>query len=650
MYTAYSSALRVNSAQIPDLMEKLEKYDRSFDKVFFFSQFTHSVHGLTYHQQEAEKIRPALEQVKKLGIRAGINVLTTIGFFPEALDPEMAAAAPYRQPDGQFIPGRICPQEKHNLEYIREQYRIYARLSPDIIYIDDDTSSLSCACEHCLSRFSKIIQKSIPDCKALNQLLDHSSTQVRQQMRKEWIQFNALRIFELFSEIRTAVDEIDPGIELGAMSHMNGNDGLDTDHWANALRGKNKIPASWRPGGGAYTDFSLPEILNKANRISAQIRYLPKDFLCIESEIENFPYQSLRKSPSFTAFEAFLYQAAGCTGTAFNVLSKDDQIGAEHEIFFQMAQDASIYGRKLTSAFGRAPLSGVGFWWDKATATFPLDNGLDWCWKGVPSADDLHLIGLPYACAPANMQVFFLNRDTATQVPNDTLLELFSKGILMDAEALDILNQRGFGEYTGFQTTGTYAYDSLEQELPHALNLPGRHRRNLRQAFGWSVKDTYTIEKTNQHAEYIAEQLDLSGNFRGMSAGIFENSLGGRVAVDGISPFSWCYSLPKSVHAKRLLRWLSKDTLAAYVDSFHRASVWVRGNAVMAANMSTEDATDIHLLLKTNADRLFVTVTKGSKITKTNVLQTQMEANGYRAIIIPEIPICGTALITEEVF
>ena len=38
-------------------------------------------------------------------------------------------------------------------------------------------------------------------------------------------------------------------------------------------------------------------------------------------------------------------------------------------------------------------------------------------------------------------------------------------------------------------TAGVFTRDSLEQELEHPLNMPGGHRRNLRQAFGWSIRE-----------------------------------------------------------------------------------------------------------------------------------------------------------------
>ena len=648
MHTRYTSALRINSANVEDLEKNLDCYQKAFDEVFFFSQFTHSVKSLSYHQKQANILKPYLDMVKSKQMLAGINVLTTIGFFSEDVDPDMRAFKPYVTMEGDRIDGKLCPSSKKNIQYYQEQYRIYARLHPDVIYIDDDISSLACACDCCVKRFFKQYPEfKILTRKQLYEQFNSTDTETRTKLRTAWIQYNAQRIGEVYHHVETAVHEIDPKITLGAMTHMSGTDGLDCAHWAEMLAAKETPEIYWRPGGGVYTDFHITDVLDKANRISMQIRDLPAFANRIESEIENFPYQSLKKSPSFTVFESFIYQAAGCTGTAYNVLSKEEMIGEEHEKFFEMAENARSYSTLLTSAFGTQPLSGAGFWWDQTSAAYPAEQKWNF-FQSLPQAQDLHLIGIPYACDPEHMQVFFMDQNTALHIPEKALMECLSKGVLLDANALDVLNNRGFGEYTGFQTTGVFTKDTLEQELEHPLNMPGRHRRNIRQGFVWSIRETYTIEKTDEKAEYTAENRDLSEHVRGMSAGIFENKLGGRIAVDGISPFQWCFSLPRNIHTKNTLRWLSKNTLPAYVSSFHRVSVWVRGNAYFAANFATESAKNVELSIKTDAETICATISCGSSILKTETIRGKKNADGYTAFLLDELPTLGTALITLE--
>ena len=133
-----------------------------------------------------------------------------------------------------------------------------------------------------------------------------------------------------------------------------------------------------------------------------------------------------------------------------------------------------------------------------------------------------------------------------------------------------------------------------------------------------------------------------------MGAGIFENSLGGRVCVEGITPFDWYYSLPRSVHLKNVIKWLSKDTVPAYVESFHRAAVWARGNAAFVANMSMENAENLRLCLKTEAETVSAVITCGSKIVKTEKIEAKESFDGFSVFEISAIPITGTALILKD--
>ena len=75
MHTRYTSALRINSANVEDLEKNLDCYQKAFDEVFFFSQFTHSVKSLSYHQKQANILyviklkRICLEERKKVMVK-----------------------------------------------------------------------------------------------------------------------------------------------------------------------------------------------------------------------------------------------------------------------------------------------------------------------------------------------------------------------------------------------------------------------------------------------------------------------------------------------------------------------------------------------------------------------------------------------------
>ena len=61
------------------------------------------------------------------------------------------------------------------------------------------------------------------------------------------------------------------------------------------------------------------------------------------------------------------------------------------------------------------------------------------------------------------------------------------------------------------------------------------------------------------------------------SSGVFENALGGLICVAGYFPWSFLQNYSKSAQLKTVFRWLSRDTLPAYVASYHKINLWVRG-------------------------------------------------------------------------
>jgi hypothetical protein len=120
--------------------------------------------------------------------------------------------------------------------------------------------------------------------------------------------------------------------------------------------------------------------------------------------------------------------------------------------------------------------------------------------------------------------------------------------------------------------------------------------------------------------------------------GVFENRLGGRVCVAGYFPWTFLHSLSKSAQMKSVMRWLSKDRLPAYVDSFHKVNLWVRepdqaGVAMAMTNSCLDAARDVTLLVRTGKDRVRVFDMSGA--------QSQVRSSGsdgpYRRFVIPSI-------------
>jgi len=75
-----------------------------------------------------------------------------------------------------------------------------------------------------------------------------------------------------------------------------------------------------RPGGGFYTDAMPLEMIGKALECGCQRASLPGAVTDVQYELENFPYQRLKKSATAVVNECSLALAYGLNGVAFNML------------------------------------------------------------------------------------------------------------------------------------------------------------------------------------------------------------------------------------------------------------------------------------------------------------------------------------------
>ena len=157
-------------------------------------------------------------------------------------------------------------------------------------------------------------------------------------------------------------------------------------------------------------------------------------------------------------------------------------------------------------------------------------------------------------------------------------LKLLAGGVLLDVPALARLHELGLGEYAGFAPAGEQMPDTIEQFTDDPLN--GRFagwQRDCRPSFFQQM--TYFLQPTAPEARVLARGVDFTPAELGIVAGAYENALGGRVGVLGYFPWRSLGTLAKTSQMRALVRWLSGDTLPAYLDSFAKVALWCRRDA-----------------------------------------------------------------------
>ena len=460
-----------------------------------------------------------------------------------------------------------------------------AAADPDYLWIDDDVRlaghmpiHLTCFCEHCLKVFAT--ESGTPYTReSLWTAFTTGTLAERLALRKAWLAHNRATIARLFAIIEKSVHSVKPGLPLGFMTGDRFYEGYDFDHWAEVLAGPQKTEVRWRPGGGFYEDDRTSELSGKSHDIGRQVSVLPVWVRSIQSEIENFPYQTLRKSAHITALEAAQHIAAGCTGAAFNVLPMHDEPLDEYEAMVTELQAWRPFYDLMARHLGRQPLVGVHAAWNKdSAAACDLAGGNWWAFTGLlqSASPRLFELGLPVSYAPGSGCVTVLSGDNIQAFSPQDVRRILASGVLMDAAALSKLNELGYQEFTGMTVERTIAADAIEKFTADPLNgsFAGRER-DSRQSF--YHQPASVLKATDPGVRVLAGLVDYTGKeVAPATMAVFENRLGGRICVAGYFPWTLIHSLPKASQLKSVVRWLSKETLPVYVESLHKVHVWSR--------------------------------------------------------------------------
>jgi len=336
----------------------------------------------------------------------------------------------------------------------------------------------------------------------------------------------------------------------------------------------------WRPGGGFYSDELLSGIIEKAHDIGRQVSRLPAQVKVIQSEIENFPYDLLRKSAETTVVEAAAHMAAGTTGTAFNVLSQRDNPLDEYEPMLHRIQRAKGFYRILQAELGRTPVIGIWPAWSRETFSA---NNIDGQWlergNAVGSLRKSYVVGelgIPLCYSQASAVATILAGPSVLAFKAEELRQIFAGGVLMDVSAWHALDRLGLASWTGVQPGQRYERDTIEVLAKHSINGRfGGWSRDCRQSFHWG-EDAYNLVPQSPGVGLLAQLTDYSGRDLGPSMTAFENELGGRVVVMGYFPWTQMHSLAKATQIKAVSQWLSRDRLPVLVESFAKVQIWAR--------------------------------------------------------------------------
>lgn len=591
------------------LLRLLEQYPCGITQVALFTACTHSPMQLEELSRRVKILQARLERLQRTGLSGGINHLPTIGHHCEDLDVGLGNRYTYMTNiEGEVCLGCYCMRDPDFLEeYVAPSYAMLAEAKPEFIWIDDDIRYYhmpvgnGCFCDRCIEAFNQRVGGNYTR-ETLRQALNRQDV----ALRKAWLDHNSEAITNLFRVIEKAVRGIDPSIKLGFMTGERYNEGYQFKEYADALSDGGKYEVFWRPGGGVYTDYSYEETLEKQQQMGRQNAYLPDYVTVIQSEIENFPYQLLKKTPKSTALEAAMSMTVGCTGAAFNILPSETGESLDTIVPHLRAINrlTAFYKKTQDLLAGLTPEGIHTGWHIDSQAAVPEGEFSD-LYGGMYGSynRELFYFGLPECYRWDKARAVTLTGTAAAVLDDRQIAQMLSGGVYMDAPALEYLRKRGFADQLGFCVDREIPVDAREVYTEHALNegfVGGL--RNCRQAFYFG--DSFVFTPQAEACQSICALVDYHGRRWGdCSCGIYENDLGGRVCAAGYYPHSWICDYQKTIQLKRLFVWLSRGTLPSFVESYHRVrNITLTGNGrtcVTLFNCSNDDLDKLLIAVRT---------------------------------------------------
>ena len=164
-------------------------------------------------------------------------------------------------------------------------------------------------------------------------------------------------------------------------------------------------------------------------------------------------------------------------------------------------------------------------------------------------------------------------------LPDDVLRDVFSKGVLMDAEALKSLAARGLERWAGVRLGDSRMF-ARERTTGHAFNGPfaGYERFGI-------FDPAYDLHPLDGRAEVLAVSVDAYDVVYGPCLTAYENELGGRVAVCGYSPWRFLGHPYKLWQLRALSDWMSGPLALRWADPMRvsRVASFIRGDGHRAA-------------------------------------------------------------------
>ncbi|MBO9608637.1 MAG: hypothetical protein J7639_21975 [Paenibacillaceae bacterium] len=643
-YRIYVTQFR-EEASFRKLLAFLDTYRDCVDELALFTEYWH--HGyypLDDYRLLCGIMRDRIGQLKDGGFaRVGINMLDTIGHLNEAWD--VLPQLPYQAMtghDGSLALSTFCPNSEPFRRYIADKYTMTALARPDFIWVDDDIRmqfhniAFGCFCPVCIGMFNDKQATAF----TRESLVERLNASDGGACREAWVRHNGETIERLLALIGTIVRGIDPAIELGLMTvaySWTTYSGPDYDKWFAALQAVRA-----RPGDGFYHDEKPFQLVQKAIEGSRQVALLPPFVTDIQYELENFPFQKLGKSRQIVLLECTASIMNGMNGIAFDALKDLEGDWDDYHDLMESIRSVkpfwSALRQRLNGFGGGGFVPAVSRQYD---ARRSVEGGN---WFAYGAEDDANRsitlagLGIPLTGESRSACGTILSGSMPYGYTSEELKEMLAGGVLLDGEALQAVWQKGLGDYCGVRIEAAYSNGVMERLTDDELN--GRYNGEKRDGRALFAAETaYSLAPAGKGVRVLSELVTMTGEVCGPSFTLYENALGGRVAVHSYAPWKHIHSSLKKSQLTAALDWVSRGTMPVRIDACVKVVPFIRRSpdgkkfVLMLLNASFDATGAVEVEIRGVAPDTVVELQRDGTTTPVEAARISGEAGNVRVTI-----------------
>ncbi len=534
------------------------------------------------HRRMAEIYRQMADELRRHGIGFGVNVGTLVGHG------DTWVTEPYLLPYQRFVGSDLkpahacyCLLDEGWQEYAARVCGLYALGQPDRLFVDDDfrtmnhSAPVGCFCPIHARQTGKALEVRLTSEELLRRIAGTSAED--RAVRETWMRMNFEGMLAAARKIREAVAEVSPKTRVGLMisnEEAHALQGRDNDRLLREFVGPGRRPLT-RPGGGAYCDVVHGEVLMTHQRMALDVSVLGAD-VEIVSEVENYPHTRFSKSVAFTRLQMFLHALAGAEGMTLNIYDYLATPFAREPEWEKMLGEIKAPLARVAAAVKGKRLRGFGLPWRREMALHRVwgRGGASDLLPSRPLDMLLPQFGLPVQFTPSEGNALL---GTDVMAYNDAEIRDFLKGgLLLDAAAAELLGGRGFEDQVGCRVGTKLPMASAERLDDHDWSGP----------FRGDLMTVKLADKTEgapvprrleplPGARGISTLLDAELVETGAGTVIFDNQLGGRVAVVSapVHAWTWFYRSRAWLMGK-IIRWLMCERLPVWIEDSPNVGVF----------------------------------------------------------------------------